>query len=55
MSISNLLNSNLDQIEKQGKFKEMLHLLTLSANELDQVVRKISDKAIVDENILQKN
>jgi nitrogen-specific signal transduction histidine kinase len=55
MSIANLLNSNLDQIEKKGKFKEMLHLLTLSANELDQVVRKISDKAIVDENILQKN
>lgn len=55
MSIANLLNSNLDQIEKQGKFKEMLHLLTLSANELDEVIRKISDKARQDENIFQKN
>jgi hypothetical protein len=53
MSIANLLNSNLEQIEKQGKFKDMLHLLTLSANELDEVIRKISDKANVDEFILQ--
>lgn len=52
MSIANLLNSNLPQIEKQGKFKEMLHLLTLAANELDEVIRKISDKARQDENIL---
>ena len=55
MSIANLLNSNLDQIEKQGKFKDMLHLLTLSANELDDVIRKISDKARQEESFLQKN
>ena len=52
MSIANLLKSNLPQIEKQGKFKEMLHLLMHSANELDEVIRKITDKASLDENIL---